>query len=73
MPFLGLPMHMKHTTPLMDACHLRIGQHVLMASGRAAQVCEIDQATIKFRYLGSANRDDCVVILRHRVPELVRV
>lgn len=66
-------MHMKHATPLLDACHLRLGQHVLMATGRAAQVCEIGQAVIKFRYLSSATRDDVVDILRHKVPELVRV
>lgn len=66
-------MHIEHARAVLDACHLREGQHVLMASGRAAQVCEIDQATIKFRYLGSSTRDDFVVILRHRVPDLVRV
>ncbi|SUX53645.1 Uncharacterised protein [Chromobacterium vaccinii] len=29
-------MHMEHARAVLDACHLREGQHVLMATGRAA-------------------------------------
>ncbi|OVE45675.1 hypothetical protein [Chromobacterium violaceum] len=65
-------MHMEHAKAVLDACHLREGQHVLMATGRAAQVHNLKQTTIVFRYFG-LGADDFVEIPRHRVPEMVRV
>ncbi|PRP68713.1 hypothetical protein BUE93_20830 [Chromobacterium amazonense] len=66
-------MHMEHAKAVYDACHLRHGQHVLMATGRAAKVGEIGQTTIRFDYLERNRPDDCVIIPRHKVPEMVRV
>lgn len=66
-------MHMEHAKAVLDACHLKQDQHVLMASGRAARVAEIGQTTIRFDYLEPGKPDDCVVLPRHRVPEMVRV
>lgn len=66
-------MHMEHTKAVLDACHLRHGQHVLMASGRAAKVHAIKPQTILFAYLDSTRPDDYIEIPRHRVPEMVRV
>ncbi|MBM2884083.1 hypothetical protein JFK97_06735 [Chromobacterium phragmitis] len=66
-------MHMEHARAVLDACHLRHGQHVLMATGRAARVAEIGPLTIRFDYLERVRPDDYVVVPRHRVPEMVRV
>lgn len=66
-------MHMEHTRAVLDACHLREGQHVLMASGRAARVAVIGPKTIRFDYLERNQPDDCIVVPRYKVPELVRV
>ncbi|KMN32072.1 hypothetical protein VI26_18040 [Chromobacterium sp. LK1] len=66
-------MHMEHTRAVLDACHLREGQHVLMASGRAARVAEIGPKTIRFDYLERNQPDDYIVVPRYKVPELVRV
>ncbi|WP_043614253.1 hypothetical protein [Chromobacterium violaceum] len=66
-------MHMEHAKAVLDACHLREGQHVLMATGRAARVAEIGATTIRFDYLESVQRDDYIIVPRHRVPEMVRV
>ncbi|WP_043632695.1 hypothetical protein [Chromobacterium haemolyticum] len=66
-------MHMEHTRAVLDACHLREGQHVLMASGRAARVAVIGPKTIRFDYLERNQPDDYIVIPRHKIPELVRV
>lgn len=66
-------MHMEHAKPVLDAAHLKHGQHVLMASGRAAQVHAIKQTTIVFEYLGAIKPDDYIELPRHRIPELVRV
>ncbi|PXX42229.1 hypothetical protein DFR38_12026 [Aquitalea magnusonii] len=66
-------MHMEHAKAVLDACYLKQGQHVLMASGRAARVAEIGKSTIRFDYLDSGKAEDHVIIPRHRVPEMVRV
>jgi hypothetical protein len=66
-------MHMEHAKPVLDACHLREGQHVLMATGRAARVADIGPKVIRFDYLEPGKPDDCVILPRHRVPEMVRV
>lgn len=66
-------MHMEHTRAVLDACHLREGQHVLMVSGRAARVAVIGPKTIRFDYLERSQPDDYIVVPRYKVPELVRV
>ncbi|OBU85856.1 hypothetical protein [Chromobacterium subtsugae] len=66
-------MHMEHARAVLDACHLREGQHVLMASGRAARVGEIGPTTIRFDYFERLSKEDYIIIPRHRVPEMVRV
>lgn len=66
-------MHMEHCKPVLDAVDLRLGQHVLMASGKAAKVKTIKASTILFQYLESGKPGDYIEIPRHRVPELVRV
>lgn len=66
-------MHMEHTKAVLDACHLRQGQDVMMASGRAARVHSIKPLTIVFKYLESGKPDDYIEVPRRRVPELVRI
>lgn len=66
-------MHMEHAKPVLDACHLHEGQHVLMASGRAARVADVGQHAIRFEYLEQRGPDDYIVLPRHRVPEIVRI
>lgn len=66
-------MHMEHAKPVLDACYLHEGQHVLMASGRAAKVHTIKHSTILFEYLGTLKPDDYIEIPRHKIPEMVRV
>lgn len=66
-------MHIERARAVLDACHLREGQHVLMASGRAAKVSVIGSTTIRFDYLGSFKPNDYIIVLRHKIPELVRV
>ncbi|TDR82193.1 hypothetical protein [Paludibacterium purpuratum] len=66
-------MHLERCKSVLDACHLREGQHVLMATGRAAKVAVIDQTVIRFDYFERRGPDDYVIVPRHKVPELVRV
>lgn len=66
-------MHMEHVRAVLDAAHLKQGQHVLMVSGRAAKVSALKSSTILFEYLDSGRTDDVIEIPRWRVPEFVRV
>lgn len=64
-------MHMEHCKPVLDAVDLRLGQHVLMASRRAAVVHNIKAQTVVFRYL-DFGPDNFVEIPRKLIPETVR-
>lgn len=67
-------MHLERCKPVEDAVWLHEGQHVLMASGKAAVVAYVDAKVIQFNYLGpNPKAEDCVIVPRHRVPDLVRV
>lgn len=66
-------MHMEHTRHVLDAAHLRDGQHVLMQSGRAAAVQELKYDTIVFRYLESTKKNDTVELTRKQVLSAVRI
>jgi hypothetical protein len=66
-------MHMEHCKPVEDAAWLHEGQHVLMATKRAAVVKTIKATTILFQYLGSNRSDDFIEVPRHRIPEFVRI
>ncbi len=66
-------MHMEHAKAVLDACYLHEGQHVLMASGRAAKVSEVGPVAIRFDHLERSRPDDYIIIPRHKVHELVRI
>ena len=68
-------MHMEHAKAVLDACHLKQDQHVLMVSGRAAWVKTLKTNTILFAYFctDKPQPEDFIEIPRHRIPEFVRV
>lgn len=66
-------MHLEHTTPVMDATELKIGQDVLMASGRAARVHELKAASVMFKYLGTHTPDNYIDVPRNKIHEWVRI